>query len=157
VIGLVLLASLVIGVPAGELKITESEDSIVAEYTGTPSSASDTDSPLAGGSPPVRKRSGNLRAGIEQLKKESEELLSFGGGETPDEIASRTLQAEEKKRRIEALEDEIRKLAENPAPEVREQVPTAEPPVSLQNRRQEMKRDVEVLQKLRRSSVAPPE
>lgn len=122
VIFILILAS---SVQAGELRIVETDTEIIAEYTGTPSSADgDVDAPAAG--------AGNDRAAmvndkavmvnfitaqIEQLRRELADLLKRSGTESEEEQQAKDALAAEKRLQIKTYEDEIRRLTGNPQTE----------------------------------------
>jgi hypothetical protein len=96
-------------VHGGELKIVETDDRIIAEYTGVPpDEGGDGEKPSNSGSNAEVTRVKNLNAQIERLKMEIAELEKISGHETDDEVAAKHLLADEKRRQIEIYAEEIR-------------------------------------------------
>jgi len=151
-----LIISLATTAQAGEVKIVETESGVVAEYTGSPSSAgSDAETPSAAVNDDNATRVKYLTSQIEQLNKEKDEILNLSGNETEDELALVNALADEKNKLIEAYDNEIKRLTGNARKNEAEMVQSKEEqPLRQKSYRQEKKRQLRELKKLQLTS--PP-
>ncbi|BDV43761.1 hypothetical protein GURASL_26840 [Geotalea uraniireducens] len=103
---------------AAEPKITETDQGITVEYTGTPSdgssSAPATDQGTANKTSTMDSgtaaRVKSLSGQIQQLQAEIATLSKTTGSESADELAARQQQIDEKKLLIQQYADEVRQL-----------------------------------------------
>ena len=148
--------SLTTAVQAGEVKIIETETGVIAEYTGTASAGgskeNETTSPVVNNGSSDRVK--YLASQIEQLKREAADMMKLTGNETEDELALKTALADEKKQQIETYNNEISQLTGNTQNNtVDTALPKEEQPLNHQSYRQEKKRQIRELKKLR---MSPP-
>ena len=113
----ILTVLLATGVQAGELRITENETGIIAEFTGT-SADTGTDS----ATPPTTKRGPDTvgverrTALIERLKNEADELSRVTGNESVDELTAKSELFDDTTHKIELFTMEFRQAAGNALP-----------------------------------------
>jgi hypothetical protein len=141
---LILLATLA---RAGELKIVETDDGIIAEYTGTPSDKSSESEKLSltSNSADVT-RVEFLSSQIERLKKEADELSRQPGNESENDLTTRRAIADEKKRQIEIYTEEIRRLTDKTPAKITDKTRVEEgPPVRQQSQRHQIKKQLKAL------------
>jgi hypothetical protein len=150
----VTLLLLVTPVHADELRIVETDEGIIAEYTGTPSEkGSDSEKPAISGKTANVSRVEYLTFQIERLKKETVEISRQSDNETEDDLKTRQVLADEKKRQIEMYSEEIRLLRDEPQPKKTDNTLADEGvPIKQQSNRKQMKRQMKELKKLRTSS-----
>lgn len=153
-IAIVLLA-LGTAAQAGQPKITETPEGITVEYTGTPGGSSSK--LVAPDKPGVQTPQESLTGKIEQLQKEIDSLTTMTGTETPEEVAKKNALAEQKRKQLEAYRDELARATDQSQQKAAEQTPSRdEPAIKQQIRRQEMKKEIQNLQQLRRDSLTAP-
>lgn len=97
-------------------KITETDQGITVEYTGTPSDGASAAGPAQeSGTAPANDsattaRVKSLSGQIQQLQAEIASLAKTTGSETADELAARQQQIDGKKLLIQQYADEVRQL-----------------------------------------------
>jgi hypothetical protein len=150
----ILISALACSAQAGDLTIVETETGVTAEYSGPPPSARNN-----GGVPgpavtnDTVERVNFLTAQIEQLKKDTADLLKLTGNETEDELTQKQALADENRLQIDAYTNEFRQLTgttQNIAAAADQ--PKEEQTVRWQSPRQEKKMQIMELKKRRMSA-----
>lgn len=136
---------------AGEPIITETENSITVEYTGTPAAEKDSAKAAADtAAKPVTSRLDFLKQQIAKLKTEMEALRTLKGNESETELAKINESIKDKQHKIDIYTAEIQQINDREQQRTNNQATTTdEQQLNLQNRRQEMKREVNELKQQR--------
>lgn len=137
----ILMLALPLSVQAGELKIIETETGIIAEFSGSPSSAgNDIEVPGTAVDNDNASMVDFINAQIEQLKKDAAEISKLTGKETEEELALIKAHAYAKDQQIKAYSDELDQLTGIAESKEADVVQSAEEqPSQQQDYRQEMK------------------
>jgi hypothetical protein len=132
---------------AGELRIVETDDGIVAEYTGTPSDkSSESENPSVTGNSADPIGGEFLSSQIERLKKEADELSRQPGTESENDLATRRALVDEKKRQIEIYTEEMRRMTDKAQAKITDKTRAEEGvPVRQQSQRKQIKKQMNAL------------
>jgi septal ring factor EnvC (AmiA/AmiB activator) len=134
-------------VQAGELRIVETDDGIVAEYTGTTpdeDSESEKSSLASNSADPIRGEF--LSSQFERLKKEADELSRQPGTESENDLAARRALVDEKKRQIEIYTEEMRRMTDKTQAKITDKTRAEEGvPVRQQSQRKQIKKQMNAL------------
>jgi vacuolar-type H+-ATPase subunit I/STV1 len=151
----IILIVLATAAQASQPKITETDEGITVEYTGTPGGSSSK--PVVPDKSGAQAQVESLTSKIEQLQKEIDGLTTLTGTETPEEVAQKNALAEQKRLQLEAYRAELAQIAGQSPQKAADKPPSRdEPTMKQQIRRQEMKKEIQELRQLRRDSQTAP-